>query len=164
MSLPHFIMWAVVLAVAAPASFRNPTAGALALCYLFSETLLIADGGMPLDYYFILDVAVIAVIVAKPERYPCAYRNGWHQLACFLLERSWADRFILLSYPFVWWCYAAALQPATKWWLLWAAAIAQFLAAGAEALFDHNRRRGADAAFQPDPGAMLVAYPGGGYG
>jgi len=165
MSTSHLILWLVVFAVAFPASFRNPTAGALAACYVLVEFLTRIGHPLPVQYFILPDIAVLAVIVAKPERYPCGqYRGMIHQLRCLLTERSWADRFIICSYPFVWLTYGADVSEVARYWALWGWAIAQYLAAGSEALFDQVHRRNADAANSPPPrGSLLVAYPAGGW-
>ncbi len=165
MSWPQLTLWLIVLGVAIPAAFRNPTSGALALCFLFSELLYKMTGnGLAVEYFVYPDLFVLAVIFAKPSRYPCSrYVGVWHQLECLFTERSWPDRFIICSYPFVWLTYAAETTEIVRYWALWGWAIAQYLATAGEAVFDLHRRRTADATRPPQRGLLLVAY-GGGFG
>lgn len=166
MTLPHLVLWITVLGVALPCALRNATSGALAAAYLLVEGLAYIGHPLPIEYFILPDIAVLAAIFAKPERYPCEeYHGAVHQLWCLVSERSIADRFIMCSYPFVWLTYAADISDYTKYWALWWIAIAQFCAASAEAMFDQVHRRDADAANSPPPprGSLLVAYQAGGW-
>lgn len=188
MSFPAIIMYLVVACIGLPAAFRNPTAAALVMAWVASEAMFLVTGdSLPIEYYPFLDVFVIAVIMAKHEY--CnqrPYRGTWHQLKCLLLERSPADRVVLLIFPVMWGLYIAPIHPYYLWYALWFLCIAQFVSAGAEALsrylkarrkvdmpiIDRHlvvipfKRRGADAVrTTPDlSGALLTAYRGGGGG
>lgn len=145
MSLPHLIMWAVVVCVGLPAAFRNPTALALTLSWLAGETTwLITGNSFPLSVYFMADIAVVAVIMAKPEACNSQpYQNTVHQLKCLLLERSVADRVVMLIFPIMWCIYTVPIHPYYAWFALWLLTIAQFLAAGVEAFLKFRRARAA---------------------
>jgi hypothetical protein len=158
-------MWAAVLVVGMPAAWRNPTAGALVLCWVFSEGLYTLTGnGLAVQYFAYPDIFVLAVIMAKPEYCNLQpYRSTLHQLKCILLERSPSDRFIMLSYPVAWYFYVTDIQPYYQYYALWWLAIAQFLAAGWEPVSKFFRRHAETMNRPPaDPGTLLVAYPGGG--
>jgi hypothetical protein len=167
MSLPHALMWAIVLVVGVPSAWRNPTAGALVLCWVFSEGLWALTGnGLAVAYYAYPDAFVIAVIFAKPEWCNLGWDRGWLlELKCILLERSPCDRIILLSYPVVWTLYVVGIAPYYQWWSLYWIAVAQFVVAAWEPLSKLLRSRAEAADRQPDyPGDLLVAYPAGGWG
>lgn len=136
MTLPHSIMWATVAVVGVPSAMRNPTAAALVVSWLFSESLFLLTGnGLALEYFVFPDIAVIAVIFCKRDWKPCeTYRSAWHQLKCVLLERSPSDRLIVCSYPICWALYVSDIDPYYQWWGLFHISVAQFLAAGWEAL------------------------------
>lgn len=157
MSLPHMILWAVVLAVAAPASFRNPTAGALALCYMISECIYLLTGkGLAVDYYIFPDTFVLAVIFAKPAA--CSfqpYRSTFHQFKCIVLERSTQDRIVMLAFPAMWAIYISDLHPFYQWWGLWALSIVQFLAAGWEGFSKIYRSRAVSETLDPSSGDVF---------
>lgn len=166
MSTPAIIMWAVVMLIGVPAGWRNPTAAALVLSWIFGEVVAMVTGNnLPVEYYLYPDLFVLAVIMIKPERCnlrPC--RSILAQLKCILLERSLADRIIMLIFPAMWVIYTIQ-SPYYKWWALWTLAIIQFLAAGAEALCHSSIiRRHAEVTDRPsdNPDALLVAHHGGG--
>jgi hypothetical protein len=153
MTLPHIIMWAVIVLVGIPSAWRNPTSAALVLCWIIGETVFVLTGdSLPVRFYAYPDIFVIAVIMAKPEycnRRP--YRSVWHQLQCILLERSPADRVVLLIFPAMWVVYLlsdAALHPYYRWFALWFLVIVQILAAGVEALPLLHRHKAVSA--KPD--------------
>jgi hypothetical protein len=162
MSLPELVLWAVVLAVGIPSAWRNPTAGALVLCWVVSQTIYALTGnGLAVEYYAYPDIFVIAVIFAKREYCNLRpYRSTFHQLACVVLERSPADRFILLSYPVVWYFYTATSTPHLQYWALYLLSVAQFLAAGAESL-SKSIRCPAEEKVPRDEGDLLFAFPRG---
>lgn len=143
MSLPHLLMWCVVLGVGVPSAWRNPTAGALVLCWVFSEGLYALTGnGLATDYFIFPDLLVLAVIFAKPEA--CNYRpyeNTWVQFKCIILERSVPDRIVMVIFPAMWWTYVADIAPYYQWWALFYLSIAQFLAAGWEGFSKIYRSR-----------------------
>lgn len=146
MTIPQLIIWAVVFGIGVPSAWRNPTAAALVIAWLAGEAIYrITGDNLAVQFYLFPDIFVIAMIMAK-------------------LERSAADRVILAIYPVCWVFYVAAVEPVTKWYLLWGLTIAQFLAAGWES-FSLYRRSHRAASDKPDnPGTLLVAYGSGGYG
>lgn len=134
MSLPHIIMWAVVLVVGVPSAWWNPTAGALVLCWVVSEGIFALTGNnLAVAYYIYPDMLVLAVIFAKASR-RCVPEAP---LGDILYDAWCTDRIVLLIFPFMWVSYVAALHPYYTWWALYYLAIAQFLAAGWEALHPH---------------------------
>lgn len=161
MSLPEIIIWLVVAAVGIPSAWRNPTAAALVLAWLFGQVyFVIAGRNIPVELYAFPDIFVLAVIFAKREwcnQQP--YRSTWHQLQCVLFERSPADRAIMLIFLGMWCVYIAGLHPYYEWMLLWALAIAQFLLAGAESFFLFRRTRAVSKPPQGD--GFQFAWAGG---
>lgn len=136
MELPHIIMWAVVLAVGVPSAWRNPTAGALVLCWVVSEGIYALTGnGLAVAYYFYPDIFVICVIMAKHGPYSCPPDgNTERHLRSVLVNRTIQDYVILLIFPVMWVLYVVDLHPFYKWWSLWLLAIIQFFLAGWEAI------------------------------
>jgi hypothetical protein len=143
MSLPHIIMWAIVLVVGVPSAWRNPTAGALVLCWVVSEGVYSLTGnGLATEFFLFPDFVVIAVIAMKPE--VCNFRpyiSAWHQAKCLLLERSVPDRIVLLLFPVAWYFYAADIAPYYQWWALWWISVVQYLVAGFEGFSKIYRSR-----------------------
>jgi len=162
----EIILAAVVLLIGVPSARRNPTAAALVGAWFVTKVIYLVTGdSLPVQFFVFPDIGVITIILCKPEYQPCEeYRSIWHQLWCILAERSPSDRVVMLIFPIEWGIYVSTLGAVSVWWLLWGLSILQFLAAGAEPLAEYLHRRDADAAETPGPGAMLVAYPGGGYG
>lgn len=165
LTTPEIVIWAVVLAVSV--SFLkggNLTAGALVMAWIFGQVVyLITGNDLPVEYYAYPDIFVIAVIFAKPEWCNLRpYRSAWHQLQCIILERSPADRIVLLIFPVMWVLYAAAVHPFYKWWSLYFLCIAQLLAAGWESFILYRRDADAVVRKPETPGTLLVAYPAGG--
>lgn len=136
MTLPHIVMWLVVAVVGIPSAWRNPTAAALVLCWIFSEGLFAFTGrGLAVEYYSYPDCIVLAVIFAKPEH--CnqgMYQSTWHQFKCLLIERSPSDRAVMLIFPVMWWAYVADIHDFYRYWILWGGAILQFLFASSESI------------------------------
>lgn len=143
MSLPHLLMWTIVLAVGVPSAWKNPTAGALVLCWVVSEGIYALTGnGLATEYFLYPDFFVIAVIMMKPEACNLRpYRGPWHQLKCMLLERSVPDRIVMLLFPLAWYFYAATIHPYYQYWALFYIAIAQYLVAGWEGFSKLRRTR-----------------------
>lgn len=162
MTIPELVIWAVVLAVGIPSAWRNPTAFALVLCFIASKALYLITGeSLALEYYLFPDIMVIAVVMSKPEHCNLApYRSTLHQLKCLLLERSPADRIVLMIFPVMWALYVADISAFSKWYALWGLSIAQFIAAGVESFLTHRREAEA-AASPPGQGSLLVAHAGG---
>lgn len=132
---PALIMWAVVFCIGVPSGWRNPTAAALVIAKIAGwGWYQISGDNLPVDFYIFPDIMVLAVIMAKPEWCNLQpYRNVWHQLQCVLLERSHADRIVMVTFVIMWGIYVMDLHPYYKWWALYWLVIAQFLAAGWEA-------------------------------
>lgn len=129
-------MWTVALGVGLPSSWKNPTAGALVLCWVVSKTIFLVSGnGLATDYYIFPDLFVLAIIFAKPEI--CTFRpyqNTWDQFKCIFLERSVPDRIVMLIFPVMWVIYYSNIHSYYQWWSLWMLSIIQFLAAGWEGI------------------------------
>jgi hypothetical protein len=143
MSIHALLLWGIVFAVGIPSAWRNPTAAALVICKIAGWAIYrITGDSLPVEYYLYPDLFVLAVIYAKHEHacyYP--YRGFWHQLACVLLERSPADRVVVLIFPVMWTLYVAPIDPYYVWWSLYYLVIAQFLAAGWESFARFRRSR-----------------------
>lgn len=142
MSPQDFILWLVAFAVGVHSLvWRNPTAVALVLAYM------VAQAGLPLEFYPYSDAVVITAIMMKTER-------------------SLSDRFVILAYPAAWIFYIVDVPGSwSQWWHLASIAIAQFAAVGLEPALPYIRRRYAEAANSPpDQGFMRVAFGGGGDG
>lgn len=135
MSIPAIVMWAVVALIGIPSAWKNPTAAALVLSWIAGEVVFLLTGNnLPVEYYLYPDIFVIGVIFAKPD-YRCSeYESAWRQFLCLTLERSPSDRCVLLIFPIMWVTYVAPIDPYYQWWILWAAAILQFLFASTESL------------------------------
>lgn len=147
MSVPHLIMWAIALAVGFSSAWRNPTA--LALVVAFAA----AEAGLPPEYYIIPDITTLALIFTKPRYRPCPTYwdlSAWERFKCILLERSPADRFVMLSFPMAWYFYAPVLSY-SQYWALYYIAVAQFVVVCSEPLFSVACRRNADVASQEPP-------------
>lgn len=159
-------MWAVVLAVGVPSARGNPTAAALVLAKLAGwGWYQITGDNLPTSFYLFPDILVVAVIFSKPSYQPCdRYRSAWHQAKCLVLERSPSDRAVLLIFLVMWCIYVSDLHPYHVWWSLYWLVIIQFLAAGLEALSLYRREPNAAGDTPDNPGALLVAYGGRGYG
>ena len=166
MTVQEIILLAVVAAVGLPSAWRNPTAAALCLAFIFAKILYLTTGdGLATAFYLFPDIAVIGVIFCKPDyhRYPLC-GGDWHQLRCMWLERSPADRCVLAIFPCLWLAYVAPIEPYLQWHVLWAGTVLQFLFASTESLEALFKRRGADAANSlPRKGDLLVAYRNRGY-
>ena len=164
MSAPELILFAIVAVVGIPSARRNPTAAALVGAWAFSEALYLYTGsGLETEYFAFPDCVVIAVIMVKRPHCTFDMPPNWlAEFKCLLFERSPADRFILLTYPVAWFFYVADAAPFYTYWALWLIAVAQFAAAGREALPAFFRRN-ADAATFPSekPGSLRLCPAGG---
>lgn len=144
MSTPAIIMWCVVLGVGLPSAWRNPTAGALVLCWIVVEGIYLLTGNnLAVEYYIYPDIAVLAVIACKPPYRRWQPRGTWERLQGIILDRSPADRVVMLIFPAMWTIYLAPIHPFYAWWGLWALAIVQFLAAALESLSKFRRAKAA---------------------
>lgn len=115
------------------------------IAWIVAEAIYIVTGNsLPVEYYVFPDIFVLTVILCKAE-YQCLwpYDSLWHQLKCVVLERSPADRIIMLIFPVMWALYIAELHPYYKWWALYFFALAQFFAAGWEAFSAYRRDKAA---------------------
>lgn len=153
MSWQAVTMYAVVAGLGIPSAFRNATAAALVFAWLAGETLWLATGNsLPLSFFFMADIAVISIIYAKMIRRVGAktYPTFARQLYCLVVDLTVWDRWIVGLFLFAAWpAYVLAIDPSTKWHILWAITIIQFCLAGAEAaqsFVAHLRTRVA-----PDP-------------
>lgn len=131
MSWQAILMFAVVAGVGIPAAFRNVTALAMVIAWLSVELVYQVTGdSLPLQYSFMADIAVVAVIYAKANN-EIAGRN---QLRRLITDLTVWDRWIVGVYLFLTWpAYVFEINAWLKWHLLWACMIAQFLAAAFEA-------------------------------
>lgn len=146
MTIPQLIMWAVIFGIGVPSAWRNPTAAALVISWLTGEVIYAITGdGLAVEFYLFPDIFVIAMVMAKDVR-------------------SVADRIVLSIYPICWVLYVADVHPFYKWYLLWGLTISQFLAVGWESFSIYRRSLHAASDTPDNPGALLVAYEGGGYG
>jgi hypothetical protein len=134
-------MWLIVALVGLPSAWRNPTAAALVLSWSASEVWFLLTGdNLRLQFYVFPDSVVLAIILAKPEYNPCEfYRGTLHQLACVVTERTPPDRIVMAIFPVMWMVYVSDLDAYHKWWLLYLLVVAQFAAAGLEALSPYRR-------------------------
>ena len=161
MTTPEIIFAAVVFLVGIPSAFRNLTAAALVVAYVAVQGVYEWTGQALLIRELVcIDLGVIAAVYCKQPAYDCfPYRSFSHQLACLWLERSWADRIILSLFPAAWYFYGVA-DPSLQWWGLYAVSLAQFAAAGWEALnsFLSSREANADQSDAPEspPGAEFA--------
>lgn len=172
MTWPALVMYAVVLLVGVPAMVRNPTAFGLVISWSIAEGLWYMTGdNLPLDFYFIADLTVIAIVYAKTisARPGKVYASGWHQLKCMVTDLTRCDRAIVALFLFgAWPVYVLNIGAWEKWFLLWAVTILQFLIAGYEAASDLIASRAANAGSRkpdiPSPGEYRWAHGTAGYG
>lgn len=148
----EIVIHCVVIGVGIPAAFRNPTALFLVASWAFGQGVWMATGiNLPLKAYFIADLTVIALIYAKTiaRLGPKEYTSVSEQLKCLLTDLPWWDRIIVgLFVAGCWPAYGLTMDEWTRWHLLWAITILQFLLAGGEAL---TSRRGAKRAIPVEP-------------
>jgi hypothetical protein len=156
-------MYAVVAGVGIPAAFRNITALAMVIAWLFVELVYQLTGdSLPLKFSFMADVMVITAIFAKmvikcgPKYYPSAR----DMLRCFITDLTFSDRGILAIFLLgAWPLYVLNVDPWWKWMGLWALVIIQFLLAGAEAAFSFRHDVKPRARSEPpDNGLALAGY------
>lgn len=170
MSWPSLVMYAAVLLVGVPAMWYNPTAFGLVISWSMAQGLWYMTGdNLPLDFYFIADLTVIAIIYAKTVS-RCAgkvYRDGWHQLRCMVFDLTPWDRAIVALFVLgAWPLYILDIGAWEKWFGLWGITVFQFLLAGAEAAHSWREAKRAGLADPdiPSSGSMRLAIAGGGYG
>lgn len=137
MTTPEVILWAIVLAVGVPSAWWNPTAGALVLCWILGEAIYTITGdNLPILYYLLGDAVVLMVIFAKAEHH-WPLTSLRFRLGAILRDAACKDRLVLLIFPVMWALYAVPLHAFYKWWALYVLVIAQFAAAGWEAVSPH---------------------------
>lgn len=160
MTFPEIVMIGVVAVVGVPA-YRNPTAAALVVAWVGGQVIyLITGDNLPVQYYPFPDIFVVAVIMAKREYRSCRpYRGTWHQFKCLLLERSPADRAVILAFVVCWIFYVAPIHDFYRWWVLWSLTILQFLFASAESLEMFWRRLAVRKSVTPIIDRHLVVVP-----
>lgn len=144
----------VVLFVGVPAMTRNATAVALVLSWMGGQLAYLSTGdSLPLRFYMIADIAVIAVIYGKMTA-ACAdkvYESCWHQLKCMVTDLTPQDRIIVFIFLLlVWPLYVLNIGDFYKWWALWGLTIIQFLLAGSEAYHSWREAKRADSITEPD--------------
>jgi hypothetical protein len=133
MSWPAIVMWLVVVFVGVPSARVNFTAFVLVISWMTGEAVwLVTGNSLPLSFYFMSDVAVIALIYAK------AINNAGTKacsMADFVTCLTAFDRWIVAIFLLgVWPLYVLNIDARSKWFLLWGLVIAQFLLASAEAI------------------------------
>lgn len=140
MSLPQAIMWFVV-GLGLLASVRNPTAAVLVVAWAIPQAAWLVGGSeLPIGLYRMLDVAVVAIILLKPQR------TGW----------DWA---IIAIFAIAWVVYSAPLHPFYQWYLLWALTICQFAFAFTDAVQTYrSQRRYARLWGRPPPGWLRIPW------
>jgi len=175
MSLPAFVMWAVVAGIGFPAAFRfrkrgfivhvrNRTALALCVAWLCGELIWRMTGeNLPITLYFILDYFVLLVIFTKPElRDLSPYRTFADQMKALVKERSKEDVFIACIFPVMWAVYVANIGDFYRWWMLWGLVQLQFYAAGWEAWGLWRAARAEKALDNKPPGLFKLGMAGHG--
>lgn len=164
MTWQQVVMWAVVLFIGLPASWRNITAAALVVSWALAQgTWLITDDNLPIDFYFMADIAVIAIIYGKAiSRFgPKVYESGWHQARCLITDLTIWDRAIVGLFVLCMWpAYVLEFDAYAKWHWLWLATILQFVFAGAETFFSWRRTRLAKAESSASPGSLRLSLRG----
>lgn len=167
MTTPEIVILAVVVYVGLGTSLLNPTSAALTLAWIAGQIYYWWTGdSVPTEFYLYPDIFVLAVIMAKREDCNLSpYRSEWHRLACLLLERSPADRIVMMIFPVMWVIYVLPIHDYYKFWSLYYLVLAQFFAAGHEGIARYVR--GADADDHDDSGRsgplLFALLPGGGW-
>lgn len=168
MSTPEILMFVVVLLLI-PAARHNWTAGTLAGGYLLIYAGCMSgaiDPDHPFGPLFMVDTGMLALIYCKALR-SCRtyeYDSVWHQLRCIALELTPYDRAIVGIFIFVTWPgYVAGIPLFHKWWLLYLAALCQYLLAGLESFLDWRRTRArVNGPDNPSSGSLRIAWAGSG--
>lgn len=166
MTFPDYLYLAVVLLVGVPAAVRvaggrlylgNATAAALVASYVAAQGLWLATGlAFEARISLLIDLTVIAAIYCKAPAHDCwPYQDWGHQLCAAWFERSLWDRIVIVIFPAMWLVYLSPLSPNAAFYGLYWLAIAQFLAAGGEALQPYLNARSAKAGSAPDSSAGL---------
>jgi hypothetical protein len=156
---------AILLLVAAglsAAAWRwNSTSAALAFAYLAAQVAW-WSGGRVIDVgeLFLIDMFTITLIMCKAiVRCPDQdFRTGWEHLRCFVSAPTRWDWIVLAIFPLVWGAYVANVSEYARWWALYGLAMAQFLAAGGEALIEwREAKRAASRGREPPSSGLAFA-------
>jgi hypothetical protein len=135
-SQPEAFMLVVVALLGLCAGWRNVTAGALVASYLAVMVPYWGWGiSFPTPVGVLFDATVIMAMFCKAPAFHCLPYGTLGAQFCWLwLERSYWDRFVIALFGASWLVYLAPVSAADRWWPLWTIALAQYLAAGGEAL------------------------------
>lgn len=151
MPLPSLAVWIVVLCIGLPSMLKNWTAVALVASWLIGVAWKQATGeGFPLQLEIVRDYMVLIVIFLKaPDKKgePSPGALGWAK--DWWLELSRWDKAVICLFAPMWFTYAVPLDPQAAYWISWGAGIAQFVAAGAEAVERWRRGRVQTKAHDP---------------
>lgn len=162
MTTPEFVFALAVLCVGLPSAFtlggrlRNLTALALSLSWGASEAAYYLTGeGMSPFFMWIIDVTVIAAILAKNE-----YTDlpGWRN------QISPWDRAVLAIFPVAWLFYVVPIDPYGRYWALYILALAQFALASWEVLHPWLLRQAAKLPPADNESSGLELVGGRGFG
>lgn len=134
MGWQHQLIFFIAFGIGLPAAFRSPFSGkpflrnptplALLASWVAAEIWWIATGNsIAVSVYFMTDIAVIAVILAKS-----IIRAGRASSPDITL---W-DKAILGLFVFAAWPAYIAANPLIQFWVPWATVVLQFLLAGTE--------------------------------
>jgi len=160
MTWPEIIIHAVVICVGVPAALRNWTALALVASWALGQgTWMVTGDNLPLKIYFLADLTVIGVILAKEivKVGPKEYNGIWHQLRCLIKDLTVQDRWIIAVFVAGCWpLYVISIGAYERWWMLYYITIAQFLLAGWEALSSWRGAKRAvhDRTYRQKPGGL----------
>lgn len=140
------------------AGWRNATAAALVIVYC------IVMGAwwrwriaFPTPVGLMFDATVLGVIYCKRPAFDCSpYESFGDQFRSLWFERSHWDRLVIAMFPIGWLTYVVSFGD-LDWWVLWTAALGQYLAAGGETLQASLSTRSAKAVSAPDPPGFMFA-------
>src|SRR5687767_2352409 len=115
MTAPEIIFACVVVLVGLPSAWRNVTAAALVASWAAGQAVWLFSGdSLPLRFYMMADLAVLAVIFCKPTPYS-PYRGFGHQLCLMWLERSLWDRVVITIFGLMWLTYSLPISDYYRW-------------------------------------------------
>lgn len=142
MTAPMYVMLAAAV-LSALAWRRNATSAALAFSYFASQLWWIIAGTCDVGVMFMIDATTIALVFCKAiVRCPDEdFRTAAEHFRCMVAAFTHGDRLVLAIFPLMWCVYVAQIDEFTRWYALWALAMAQFAAAGADAFMDGRRAR-----------------------
>lgn len=143
----------LMLAVAALSGLAwrwNATAAALAFSYFASQACWLITGVCDVGALFMIDLTVVTLIFCKATaRCPDEdWLTAREHFRCMIDALTRGDRIVLLIFPLVWVAYVARIGAYEQWYLLWALAMLQFVAAGVDAL--HEWRKAKAPKSEPD--------------